>query len=282
MLRPVPISRQHRRSEYRSQCLRHESRKKKAVVLTRLQLEIPLSGSVACHLRRTGDATDHSINYSMVANVPSQSDSRGPKMVAPHTKRFSSLKGLALHPCQHLKATNRKTRRRRTSHGKRERQTERARTEEGNQKHSQLRQQMRLILDWETSTVSRCRMLNVAHQRNTGGAESHPQRKLYTWCPNQPNRVRKRHTLTQGTQSTRPQEKKSHQAPTHLRWLLHHSLQVAHQPQPGGSRRAAHDGAHTLAHLPNTGRVDERTRASTQEKSTGSATAGGRRAAPTG
>lgn len=47
----------------------------------------------------------------------------------------------------------------------------------------------------------------MAHQRNTGGAESHPQSKLYTWCPNQPHRARKRHTLTQGTQSTHAQKK---------------------------------------------------------------------------
>lgn len=40
---------------------------------------------------------------------------------------------------------------------------------------------------------------------------------------------------------------------THLGWLLHHGLEVAHQPQPGGRRRAAHDDAYTLAHVPTTG-----------------------------
>lgn len=54
----------------------------------------------------------------MGANVPSHNDSRGPKMVAPHTKRFSSLKGLALHPCQRLKANHTMTQRRQTSNDK--------------------------------------------------------------------------------------------------------------------------------------------------------------------
>lgn len=77
-----------------------------------------------------------------------------------------------------------------------------------------------------------------------------------------------------GSESPHAQKKtKNNSAPTHLRWLLHHGLEVAHQPQPGGSRRAAHDGAHTLAHGLNTGQVGERTRTSTGGVSNGRSTA---------
>jgi len=55
-----------------------------------------------CPLTRIAGKKGQVDGPGLTFNVPSHSDSSGPKMVAPQTNKFSSLRGLALHPyCVH-------------------------------------------------------------------------------------------------------------------------------------------------------------------------------------